>query len=274
MDLSGLLAKVYELLPVYGLRFLAALAIFVIGRWVAKALRGVVVKMMQRSNVDPTLVTFVSHLTYIALLAFVIVAALNQLGIQTTSFIAILGAAGLAIGLALQGSLSNFAAGVLMIIFRPFKVGDLIEGAGVTGVVEEIQIFTTQLKTADNKTIIIPNAQMTGGNIINYSSKGTRRVDFVFGIGYEDDIDKARQIILDYMTADERVFKDPAPMVAVSELADSSVNLVTRVWSTADDYWGVYFDGLEQIKKKFDAAGISIPYPQQDVHVHQQAQAA
>ena len=268
LDFSAILPKIYELLTVYGIRVIAALAIFVIGRWVAKGLRRFVRKMMTRSKVDPTLISFVVNLAYVAMLAFVIIAALNQLGIQTASFIAILGAAGLAIGLALQGSLSNFAAGVLMIIFRPFKVGDFIEGAGVAGTVEEIQIFTTQLKTPDNKTIIIPNSNITGDNIINYSAKGTRRVDMVFGIGYEDDIDKARQIILDVVGRDARVMKDPAPVVLLSDLADSSVNFNTRVWSKADDYWGVYFDTMEAVKKRFDAEGVSIPFPQRDVHLY------
>ena len=272
MDASSLLAKVYELLTVYGIKVVAAVAIFIVGRWVAKAVANFIKKIMTKSNTDETLVKFVGNLSYIALLAFVIIAALNQLGIQTTSFIAILGAAGLAIGLALQGSLGNFAAGVLMIIFTPFKVGDFIEGAGVAGTVEEIQIFTTQLKTPDNKTIIVPNAKMTGDNITNYTMKGTRRVDFVFGIGYEDDIDKARDVIQGIIAEDSRVLKDPAPMVALSELADSSVNFVARAWTSADDYWGFYFDTTEKVKKQFDAAGISIPYPQRDVHVYEHKQ--
>ena len=197
IDFNSILTKIYELLTVYGIKLLGAIAILVIGLLVAKIIRNVIRRVMERSKVDNTLTGFVSNLSYAALLAFVVVAALNKLGVQTASFIAVIGAAGLAIGLALQGSLANFAAGVLMIIFRPFKAGDLIEGAGTTGTVEEIQIFTTQLKTPDNKTIIIPNASMLGGNIINYSTKGSRRVDMVFGIGYEDDIDKARAIILD-----------------------------------------------------------------------------
>ena len=269
MDPSSILAKVYELLTVYGIKVVAAIAIFIVGRWVARAIANFIKKTMTKSNTDETLVKFVGSLSYIALLAFVVIAALNQLGIQTTSFIAILGAAGLAIGLALQGSLGNFAAGVLMIIFKPFKVGDFIDGAGVAGTVEEIQIFTTQLKTPDNKTIIVPNAKMTGDNITNYTMKGTRRVDFVFGIGYEDDIDKARKVIEDIIAADNRVLKDPAPMVAVSELADSSVNFVARAWTSADDYWGFYFETTENVKKQFDAGGISIPYPQRDIHVYE-----
>jgi len=224
---------------------------------------------MEKKGVEHTLVSFVVHLTYIALLVFVVLAALGQLGIQTTSFIAVIGAAGLAIGLALQGSLSNFAAGFLMMIFRPFKVGDFIEGAGVSGTVEAIQIFTTQLKSPDNKTVIVPNASLTAGNITNYSTKATRRVDIVMGIGYEDDIDKAKKIMADVLAKDGRILKDPAPTIAVVELADSSVNFVVRPWVKAEDYWNVYFDTTENIKKSFDAEGITIPFPQRDVHVYQ-----
>jgi small conductance mechanosensitive channel len=268
IDVSALLAKVYELLTVYGLRIIAALAIFVIGRWVAKGLRSLLGRVMAKNGVDETLTTFVCNLSYVALLVFVIVAALNQLGIQTASFIAVIGAAGLAVGLALQGSLSNFAAGVLMIIFRPFKVGDYVEGGGTAGTVEEIQIFVTQLKTPDNKTIIVPNAKMMSDNIVNYSTKGTRRVDMTFGIGYGDDIDKARQVIMRIIEKDTRVMKDPAPVVLLSELADSSVNFAVRFWTSAGDYWGAYFDTMEAVKKHFDAENISIPFPQRDVHVY------
>lgn len=267
MDFSNLLPKVYELITVWGIKVVAAIVILIVGRWVALGIKNLVKRLMQKSNVDKTLISFVGNLTYVALLAFVVIAALNQLGIQTASFIAIVGAAGLAIGLALQGSLANFAAGVLMIIFKPFKADDFIEGAGVAGTVEKIQIFTTQLKTPDNKTIIIPNAKMMGDNITNYTIKGTRRVDMVFGIGYGDDIDKARQVIKDIVTSDERVLKEPEVMIAVSELADSSVNFTVRAWSSASDYWGIYFDTTEKVKKQFDADGISIPYPQRDIHV-------
>ncbi|BBO67541.1 mechanosensitive ion channel protein [Desulfosarcina alkanivorans] len=267
--MEEILEKVYQLLTVYGLKVLAALAIFIIGRWVAKGVRKLVERVMTKGKVDPTLISFTSNMAYIGLLAFIVIAALGQLGIQTTSFIAILGAAGLAVGLALQGSLSNFAAGFLLIIFRPFKVGDLIEGAGVFGVVEAIQIFTTQLKTADNKTVIVPNAKLTDDNIVNWTVKGTRRVDMVMGIGYEDDIDKARSLMTDVIAADDRILKDPAPQISVSELADSSVNFVVRPWVKVEDYWGVYFDLTEKIKKAFDANGVSIPFPQRDVHVYQ-----
>ena len=270
MEWSDLIDKVYTTLTLYGLRVVSAIAIFVIGRWVAKGVIRLIERLMVKRKVDETLVSFVSNLGYVALLAFVIVAALNKLGIQTASFIAVLGAAGLAIGLALQGSLSNFAAGILMIIFRPFKVGDYIEGAGVAGTVESIQIFTTQLKTPDNKTIIIPNAKISGDNIVNYSTKGTRRVDMVFSIGYGDDIDKARQIIMHVITNDERVLKDPEPVVVLSELADSSVNLTTRAWSKSADVWDIFFETTERVKKTFDAQGISIPFPQRDIHIYEQ----
>ena len=270
--MESIVDNIYQLLSVYGLKILAALAIFIIGRWVAKGVRKLLERIMTQGNVDPTLITFTANMAYIALLAFIVIAALGQLGIQTTSFIAVLGAAGLAVGLALQGSLSNFAAGFLLIIFRPFKVGDLIEGAGVFGVVEAIQIFTTQLKTADNKTVIVPNAKLTEDNIINWTVKGTRRVDMVFGIGYEDDIDQARKLMTDIIAEDDRILKDPTPQISVSELADSSVNFVVRPWVRVEDYWGVYFDLTEKIKKAFDANGISIPYPQRDVHVYQHAE--
>jgi len=267
MEIEAILQRVWELVTIYGIKVIAAIAILIVGRWVAKGFRKLVRNVMGRRNIDQTIVKFVANLTYVLLLTFVVVAALGQLGIQTTSFIAILGAAGLAIGLALQGSLANFAAGFLMIIFRPFKVGDLIEGAGTTGTVEEIQIFTTKLKTPDNKTVIIPNSKLTADNIVNYTVKGTRRVDMIVGIGYESDIDKAREIMEELAANDERVLKDPATTIAVVELADSSVNFVFRPWVNAADYWNVWFDLTEQVKKRFDEAGISIPYPQRDIHV-------
>ena len=269
MELNELTGKIWELVTIYGIKVLAAIVIFIVGRWVAKAIRGLVKRMMRKAQMDETLLKFVGNLVYIALLAFIIIAALSQLGIQTTSFIAVLGAAGLAVGLALQGSLANFAAGFLMIVFRPFRVGDYIEGAGVAGTVEEIQIFTTTLVTPDNKTVIIPNASLTGDNIVNWTLKGTRRVDMVMGIGYDDDIDKAKQIMADILTQDERILKDPAPQIAMIELADSSVNFVVRPWAKASDYWGVYMSTTEKIKKAFDANGINIPFPQRDVHIYQ-----
>ena len=267
-NVDAYLTRIYEILTIYGLRIIAALAIFIIGRWVAKGIRKLLKRILERHDVDPTLRSFVCNLSYVFLLIFVVVAALNQLGIQTASVIAIIGAAGLAIGLALQGSLANFAAGVLMIIFRPFKVGDYIEGGGTAGTVEDIEIFHTQLRSPDNKTIIVPNGQLMNDTIVNYSTKGTRRVDMSFGIGYSDDIDKARSAIMEILERDDRIMKDPAPVAPVSELADSSVNFAVRFWTTVNDYWSVYFETMEAVKKKFDAENINIPFPQRDVHVY------
>jgi small conductance mechanosensitive channel len=269
MEPNELIAKFQEWGAFYGIRILAAIAILIVGRWLSKALRRLIERMLTKRDVETTLISFVGNITYFALLTFVVIAALNQLGIQTTSFIAIIGAAGLAIGLALQGSLANFAAGFLMILFRPFKAGDFIEGAGVAGFVEEIQIFTTQLRTPDNKTIIIPNAKLLGDNIINYSAKDTRRVDMVIGVSYSDDLQKVRQILEDIIAKDDRVLSEPAPTIAVLELADNSVNFALRPWVKSVDYWGLFFDLTETVKKRFDAEGISIPFPQRDVHLYE-----
>ena len=266
-DVSQLWLTVQDMATDWGIKVLAALAIFIIGRWVAKGIRRGVRRMMERGDVDPIIIGFVGSITYIALLAFVVIAALGQLGIQTTSFIAILGAAGLAVGLALQGSLANFAAGFLMIIFRPFKVGDFIEGAGVAGVVKDMQIFTTTLKTGDNKTIIVPNAKIAGDNIINYSAEENRRVDMTVGVAYDADLSKVRDVINDIISKDERILSDPPSQVAVAELADSSVNFIVRVWTKSGDYWAVKFDATETIKNRFDEAGIGIPFPQHDIHI-------
>ena len=255
----------------YGVKVLMALVIFVIGKWVVKRLSAVLEKLMEKNAVDPAIRHFTGSLVYYALLIFVCIAALGQLGIQTASFVAIVGAAGLAIGLALQGSLSNFAAGVLLLIFRPFKVGDFIEAAGTSGVIQNIQIFTTELHTGDNKKVIVPNGRIISGNIINYSANDTRRVDLVFGIGYQDDIDAARAVIESLLAADERVLDEPKPLVAVVALADSSVNFVCRPWVKSSDYWPVHYSLTEAVKKAFDANDISIPFPQRDVHLHQQA---
>ncbi len=266
-DVSQLWLSAQGMATDWGIKVLAALAIFIIGRWVAKGIRRGVRRMMEKGGVDPIIIGFVGSITYIALLAFVVIAALGQLGIQTTSFIAILGAAGLAVGLALQGSLSNFAAGFLMIMFRPFKVGDFVEAAGVAGVVKDMQIFTTTLKTGDNKTIIIPNAKISGDNIINYSAEENRRVDMTVGVAYDADLSKVRDVLNDIISKEERILPDPAPQVAVAELADSSVNFIVRVWTKSGDYWGVKFDATETIKNRFDEAGIGIPFPQRDIHI-------
>ena len=269
MDFQHVLTKIWELVTIYGLRIVAAIVILVVGRWVSMGIRNMLKRLMRKSNVDDTVISFSANLAYVALLAFVVLAALGQLGIQTTSFIAVLGAAGLAVGLALQGSLANFAAGFLMIIFRPFRVGDYIEGGGAAGTVENIEIFTTTLKSPDNKTVIIPNAKLTGDNIINWTVKGTRRVDMVFGIGYSDDIDKAKKILADVLAGDDRVLPEPPAQIALSELGDSSVNFIVRPWVKSGDYWAVYFDIMEKVKKAFDENQVSIPFPQRDVHIYQ-----
>ena len=253
----------------YGIKLLAAIAILIIGKLVARAVASGVRRVMEKREVDPTITRFVSSLVYIGMMAFVILAALGQLGIQTTSFIAVLGAAGLAIGLALQGSLSNFAAGFMLVAFRPFKVGDFIEGAGIAGSVEEIQIFSTKLRTPDNKIIIVPNGKIFDDSITNYSAEATRRVDLVAGVSYEADLAHVKSVLEEIVAAEDRVLKDPAHTIAVSELADNSVNLVVRVWVNTADYWGVHFALTEEIKNRFDAEGIGIPYPQRDVHVYE-----
>lgn len=259
---------VREILTVYGLKVIAAIAILIIGRLVSGWIRGLLHKMMERGGTDPMLISFVSNLAYFALLAFVVIAAINQVGIQTTSFIAVLGAAGLAIGLALQGSLQNFAAGVLIIIYRPYKVGDFVEGGGTAGIIEEMDIFTTRMRTGDNKAVIVPNSKLLGDNITNYSAKPTRRLDLVIGVGYGDDLARVKAVLNDILTADPRVLQDPAPTIGVVALGDNSVDFAVRPWVDSGDYWPLHFDLLETIKNRFDAEGISIPYPQRDVHLH------
>jgi small conductance mechanosensitive channel len=269
VDWAGIYEKFQTVGIDFGMKLVAAMVIFFVGRFVARMLSKGVRKLLESQNVEKILETFVSNLVYWALMTFVIIATISQIGIQTTSLIAIMGAAGLAVGLALQGSLSNFAAGVLIVMFRPYKVGDWVEAAGVSGSVVQVQILTTILKTGDNKQIVVPNSQIMGSIITNYSANDTRRVDLIIGIGYDDDIDKARATIQKLVDADERILKDPACVIAVSELADSSVNFVVRPWVQTADYWAVNFDLTEAIKKRFDEEGISIPYPQQDVHLYQ-----
>lgn len=253
----------------YALPLIYALAIFLIGRMVAKMITGGLRKALQARQLEDTLIAFLTNLTYMLLLTLVVITALGQVGIETAQFAAILAAGAFAVGFALQGSLSNFASGVMLIIFRPFKAGDFIEGGGVAGIVEEIGVFCTILRTGDNKKVIVPNSAMGGGNITNYSANETRRVDMVFGIGYGDDIALAKKTIDEVLKADERILADPAPTVGLTELADSSVNFVVRPWVKTADYWNVYFAIHENMKLAFDAKGISIPFPQQDVHMHQ-----
>lgn len=264
--------RVQELITLYGLKIIAAVAIYIIGRFVAIGLRSVVKRILKKGRADETLAAFLTKLTYIAVMTFVIIAALGKLGVQTASFVAVLAAAGLAVGLALQGSLANFAAGILLIIFKPFKLGDYIEAGGTSGVVEEIGIFTTELKSPDNKKVIVPNAKVTGDNIINYTAKDQRRMDIVAGVSYNDDLDKVRRVLTDILSEDNRILDDPAPTIAVLELADSSVNFAVRPWVKTTEYWDVFFEIQEKIKKRFDAEGIAIPFPQQDVHVYKAAE--
>lgn len=270
MESGTAVVETVETLAVnYGMKALGALVILLLGLWVAKQIRKMVVKLMQRSKVDPTLISFVASLAHVTLQVFVIIAALEKLDVKTTSFVAMLGAAGLAVGLALQGSLSNFAAGVLMIIFKPFRVGELIEAGGVLGTVREIGIFTTVIDTLDNRKTIVPNAKLTADNITNYSANNTRRVDLVAGISYGDDIDKARSAIQAALAEVPGILDVPAPDIVVSAMADSSVNFAVRPWCKPADYWGVYFGVTEAIKKRFDADDITIPFPQRDVHLYE-----
>ncbi|MFH1063129.1 MAG: mechanosensitive ion channel domain-containing protein [Candidatus Omnitrophota bacterium] len=272
--MDEIILKIKEYVLLYGLKIIASILILVIGKFASKFLTGVLKKIMQKAKVEETLVSFVSHIAYVAAMTFVVIAAIGQLGVQTTSFIAVLGAAGLAVGLALQGSLSSFAAGVILIIFKPFKIGDFIIASGEMGTVKEIQIFNTVLAHPDNRKIVIPNSQVTGGTITNFSAIDQRRVDLVFGISYTDDMKKAKDILAKVVASDKRVLTDPKPVIAVSELGDSSVKLVCRPWVKPGDYWDVYFNIVEQGKLELEKNGITIPFPQQDVHVYQAKKAA
>lgn len=267
--MEELLALVVEYSTRYGFRVLGAILILIVGRWAAHLSRKLITHWLGKTALDTTLIKFSGNLVYALLIVVVVLAALNQVGIQTTSFVAIIGAAGLAIGFALQGSLANFAAGVMLIIFKPFKVDNFIDAAGVMGIVEEIGLFTTQLRTPDNKTVIVPNAQITSSNITNFSAKDTRRVDLVIGVSYSDDLAKVKAVLGDILEADDRILKEPAPTVGVVELAESSIDFAVRPWVNAADFWPVYFDLLQTIKERFDAEGISIPFPQRDIHVIQ-----
>ncbi len=248
------------------MNILFAIAIVIIGRIVVKWIVKLVRKLMVRSDMDPILINFASSIINAILLLFVFIAALDQLGVDTTSLVALIGAAGLAIGLSLQGSLQNFAAGVMLIVFRPFKIGDFVDAGGQAGVIEQISIFSTTMKSGDNKEIIVPNGQIYSGAITNFSAKETRRIDLVFGIGYGDDMLKAKEIMERILLSHELVLAEPAPAVAVAELADSSVNFNVRPWVKSGDYWGVRSDIIEQVKLAFDEEGISIPFPQMDIH--------
>ncbi len=263
-----ILATVKGIAITYGPQLLLAVVTLLVGFWIIGIVTKVLQKGLERSRVDISLQRFLGSLVSVLLKVMLMISVASMIGIETTSFVAVIGAAGLAVGLALQGSLANFAGGVLILLFKPYKVGDFIDAQGVTGSVKEIQVFNTVMKTGDNKTIIIPNGAISNGIITNFSTEATRRVDMVFGIGYTDDIQHAKKVLNQIISADDRILKEPEHLVVVSELADSSVNFTVRVWVNASDYWGVYFGMHEKVKETFDQEKISIPFPQRDVYVH------
>lgn len=263
MDTQKWIDQGYELLIEFGPKVIGAILIWIIGSWVIKMIQKAIRKAMNKAEYDDSLKKFLLNLINWILKIVLIIVVLGTVGVETTSFAAIIAAAGLAIGLALQGSLGNFAGGVLIMIFKPFKIGDLIEAQGELGVVKEIEIFTTKLTGLSNREIIIPNGALSNGNIINYTTEGTRRVDLVFGVSYDADIKESKNVILNVLTSHPKVLKDPAPAVTVLELADSSVNFAVRPWCKTEHYWDVYFDVTENVKEALDAAGIEIPYPHQ-----------
>lgn len=269
-NIDQYLTMAQDMVVDYGVQLIGAIVTLIIGLWVLKGINRAFATLLEKREIDPSLVPFLKGLVSISLRIFLIIAVLGMLGIEMTSFIAILGAAGLAVGMALSGTLSNFAGGVIILILKPFKLGDFIEAQGYSGTVNSIQIFYTVLKTPDNKTIIIPNGPISTGSLINYSTEPLRRVDWSVGIGYGDDIQKARKILLELLESDDRVKKDPAIFIKVEALGDSSVNLATRVWVDAPDYWNVKMETLEKIYNEFNAKGINIPFPQMDVHVHKE----
>ena len=265
--LDALVEQAPEFLMTYGLKALAAIVIFLIGKYFSGVAKRITTKLLTSRKVDATVVSFVANLAWMLVFVFTIVATLGQVGVQTASLVAVIGAAGLAVGLALQGSLSNFASGVLMVLFRPCRVGDFIEAAGVAGVVDEITIFSTRLRTGDNKVIIAPNSSIMNGTITNYSALEKRRIDLIIGVSYTADIAKTKKVLADILDNNPLVLKDPTYTIGLAELADSSINFVVRPWVKTSDYWPVRFELLEQIKNALDAAEIEIPFPQMDLHV-------
>jgi small conductance mechanosensitive channel len=268
------LNRIYSLLAEYGLRVVGAVLIFVVGRWVAKVVSGLAARAMKTAKIDVTLVPFLENMAFSAMLIFVVIAALAAVGVQTASVIAVLGAAGLAVGLALQGSLANLASGVLLLVFKPFRVGDFVEIGGAKGTVHAIHVFNTVLNAPDNVRIIVPNAQVTGGSILNYTINGTRRVDLTASISYEDDIKKARKVIENVLAQDKRILPEPAPMVVVGEMADSSIDFYVRPWVKVADYWPVYFDLTEKLKLAIEEHGMTIPFAQQEITIKTDPSAA
>ncbi len=271
MDSNALIQQTSDFALTYGPKLLTAIGILILGYWLAKIVSSLLVRTLNARSIDPTVSTFVGKLAFGAILAVAIIPALGHAGIQTTSILAALGAAGLAIGLALQGSLSNFAAGIMLIAFRPCRVGDYIEAGGTAGVVEAISLFSTMLVTPDNKRIMIPNSKVMSNPITNYNSFATRRIDLTIGIGYDADIAKAKDVIRQVISEESRILPEPAPLIAVRQLGDSSVNLVVRPWVNTPDYWGTHDALLEAIKTRLSQAGMDIPFPQMDVHFHKEA---
>ncbi|QGY44568.1 mechanosensitive ion channel [Maribellus comscasis] len=268
MDSVGSFSEKFnDIILFYGPRLVGAIITLIIGWWIIKVIQKAVRKGFEKREMDPSLRGFLNSMIGILLKTMLIISVVGMLGVQMTSFIAVLGAAGLAIGMALSGTLQNFAGGVMILLFKPFKVGDFIDAQGHKGIVNEIQIFNTILKTPDNKTIIIPNGGLSTSSMVNFSAEPKRRVDFLFGIGYGDDVDKAKKVLRSLIDKDERILKEPEPFIAVSELGDSSVNIVVRVWAEASNYWGIYFDMTENVYKTFDKEGLNIPFPQMDVHI-------
>jgi small conductance mechanosensitive channel len=261
-------AALTSLAITYGIRVVSAVVALIVGLYIVGIMVKVIGKVLEQSNTDPSLTSFIRSLVSILLKIMVYITAIGMLGVEMTSFIAILGAAGLAVGMALSGTLQNFAGGVMILLFKPYKVGDVIEAQGYVGLVKEIQIFTSILTTPDNKTVLIPNGPLATGSLINFSTQDTRRVDWTIGIAYGDDLDKAYEVIKGFIGEDERILKDPEPFMALSALADSSVNIVVRVWVNSPDYWGVFFDMNEKVYRNFDKEGLGIPFPQMDVHLH------
>lgn len=267
--MEQLFNQAYGFITLYGLSIIGALVILVVGKFAAGFGRKLVRRILGKTNTDPSVITFTASLTYFLILTVAIIAALSKVGVQTTSLIAVVGTAGLAVGLALKDSLSNFAGGVLILIMRPFGVGDYIEAAGVSGTVKAIRLFSTELASPDNVKILVPNGKIYGDTIKNVTAHPHRRVDMIFGIGYDASMGRALEIVKELLDKDERVLKDPAPTLAVAELADSSVNLIVRPWTVKENYWNLKFDLTRAVKEAFDQEGIDIPFPQQVVHMHQ-----
>lgn len=258
-----------QLLKAQGPNFIVAILLLILGFWIIKLINRSFKRLLIKRNIETSLQSFLQNLVSLILKALLIISIMSMIGIEMTSFIALLGAAGLAVGLALQGTLQNFAGGVIILILKPFKIGDYISAQGHSGTVREIQVFNTILKTPDNKTIVIPNSPLATGSLINYSTEPTRRCDFTFGISYDDDIDKAKLLLSQLITSEERFLNEPAPQIVVGELANSSVNIIVRAWVNTSDYWNVYFAYTEKVKKTFDKEDIHIPYPQHDIHIQQ-----